>query len=159
MRTTRRLLALLLAVPAVWVLAACTPGGRTTTPSPSPTLETSVAAFQTLSGLTVPATAKSVTVREVSDPSGVPAYRVDFTLPSAGVDDFCTSGHMQLPFDINTVPPDIREQFGYDGDGAGGVKVAEGALPSRITVQRTVFATGTDTPSAVVRVYAYEQAR
>ena len=157
MRTTTRLLALVLALPAAWVLAACGPSAPA--PSAAPSLEATVAGFQTLSGLTVPPAAQGVTVRTVTDPSGVPAYRVDFTLPSAQVDAFCAAGELQAPLDVYTVPDYVRQRFGYEGDGAGGVKIAEGGLPSRVTVQRTVFATGTDTRTATVRVYAYEQAR
>ncbi len=145
---------------AVLALTACDgSGGTRPTPTPAPTLEASVPAFQQLSGLTVPADAEQTSVRVVQDPSGVPAYRVDFELPSSGVDAFCTGGGLQTPLDVYTVPPTIRDRFGYTGDGAPGVKIAEGALPSSVDVQRTVLATGTDSATAQVRVYSYRQPR
>jgi hypothetical protein len=145
---------------AVLALTGCDGSGRSgPTPTPAPSLEATVPAFERLSGLTVPSDAEQTSVRVVQDPSGVPAYRVDFRLPSSGVDAFCTDGGMQKPLDVYTVPPSIRDLFGYTGDGAPGVKIGEGALPGNVDVQRTVLATGTDTATAQVRVYSYRQPR
>ena len=152
---------LVLVALAVLLLTACGPGGPASTPPASPMLEASIPAFQAFSQLTVPPAAKEVVLRVVQDPSGVPAYRVDFVLPSAQVDDYATAGQLSVPLDTYTVPPYIALLFGYDAGGAdpGGVKVAEGEIPDRVTLQRTVLATGTDTPTAVVRTYAYQQGR
>jgi hypothetical protein len=150
--------ACLTAVVAV-LLGACgvlgAPGGPT--PSPPAPLEPSIPAFQTFSGMTVPPAAKQVSLSVVQDRSGAPAYRVDFVLPSKQVDAYCITGRMGAPLDIYTAPPYITELFGDDAGGKdpGGVKIAEAVLPDDVTLSRTVFATGTDTSTAVVRTYAY----
>ena len=146
---------------AVLSLTSCDGSGPNgPTPTPEPTLEATVSAFEQLSGLTIPSDATQTSVRVVAvEPNGVPAYRVDFQLPSSGVDAFCTSGGMRKPYDVYTVPPTYRDRFQYAGDGAPGVKIADAALPSDLKVQRTVLATGTDTATAQVRVVSYRQQR
>ena len=150
---------------ALGLVAACGgpggPGERPPTPSPSATLEASIPAFQTFSAMTVPASAKEVRLSVVQDPSGVPAYRVDFVLPSGQVDAYCTAGQLGTPLDVSTVPPYLAQLFGYDAGGKdpGGVKIGDGGIPDRVTLQRTVLATGTDTSTATVRTYAYAQGR
>lgn len=161
MSRRRTRLAVAVALTAV-LLTGCGPTGRQDpTPSAAATLEATVPAFQTFSGLTVPPTAKEVSLTVVQDPSGAPAYRVEFSLPSAQVDAYCTGGRLQTPLETYTVPPYVAELFDYDAGAQDpdGVKVAEGGLPDRVTRQRTVLATGTDTSTAVVRTYAYELPR
>ena len=160
-RRAGRLAAALPALGLVLVLGACDigVGGGDPTPSPTPTLEASVPAFEAFSGLTVPEQAREVKVSTTPGPGGAPAYRVDFTLPSKAVDRFCTDGRLGQPLDVYTVPPYIRERFGFTDEDPSGVKIAEGALPGRMSVQRTVLATGTETATADVRVHVYELPR
>ena len=158
----RRARAAVVTVAAV-LLAACgvlsAPGGQT--PAPPALLEASVPAFETFSGMTVPPAAKQVSLSVVQDRSGAPAYRVDFVLPSKQVDAYCVTGRMGAPLAIYTAPPCTTELFGDDAGGKdpGGVKIAEAVLPDDVTLSRSVYATGTDTSTAVVCTYAYAQAR
>ena len=157
-----RVRASVVALAAVALLTACGgSGGTRPSPSAPATLEASVPAFQTFSGMTVPSAAKEVTLRVVQDPSGAAAYRVDFVLPSAQVDACCTDGQLQTPLDVYTVPPSVADRFDVDAGGTDprGVQVAEGVLPDRVTLPRSVLATGTDTTTALVRTYAYAQPR
>lgn len=138
------------------VLMACDGGS---TPSPPPTSGPpvdSVEAFQDFSGLTIPATAEQVTVRVVGTSAGRPEYRVGFALPTAELDAFCTSGEMQRPLRVRTIPASVRERFAFTGDAATGVAVAEASLPSDVSIQRQVLAVGTKTPTSQVLVAAYK---
>jgi len=119
----------------------------------------SVEAFEEFSGLTVPAAAGNVAVRITSGPTGRPAYRVTFNLPSAGLAGFCRSGRLDRPLDVVTVPASYRKSFDYRGDTSTGVSVASGSRPGDADVQREVLAVGTKEAFAEVRVYAYTVAR
>lgn len=139
---------------------ACTGGGGGPTPTPSapgtgPTLG-SVAAFQAFSGLTIPSSAAEVAINVTVDAAGQPAYRVKFTLPSSGVDQFCRDGQMNRPLRVTTIPASFRQTFDYQGDSSTGVAIAEASLPSNVNIQRQVFAVDMSKATAKVQVYAYE---
>ncbi len=161
----RLLVKIVLAVCLVLAVAGCRggDGGTDRTPSPSapgtgPAVD-SVPAFQTFSGLTIPATAKNVELRTTTNSDGAPTYRVSFTLPSAELDAFCQDGRMNRPLRVTTIPADFRDTFGYQGDSSTGVAVAEASLPSDVSVQRKIFAVGTKKTTAAVSVFAYRMPR
>lgn len=140
-----------------FALAACNGGSTepTSPPTSGPPVD-SVEAFQSFSGLTIPSTAEDVTVRVVGTSAGQPEYLVTFRLPSAELDDFCTSGGMQRPLRVTTIPASVRERFDYTGDATTGAAVAEASLPSDVSIQRQVLAVGTKTPTSQVYVSAYK---
>lgn len=160
----RLIIKVALALGLVLAVAGCGGGsGGGPTPSPSgpatgPAVD-SVAAFQTFSGLSIPATAGKVNLRTTVDPDGGPSYRVTFTLPSAALDQFVQSGQMNKPLRVSTIPADFRDTFDYQGDSSTGVAVAEASLPSDVSVQRKVLAVGTKKTTATVSVYAYRMPR
>lgn len=151
-----RLLRAVVAVLALTLaLVSCDSG--TTQPSEPPSSgppKDSVEAFQTFSGLTIPATAEDVSVRVVGTSADRPEYMVTFTVPSAAVDDFAVSGGMQRPLRVTTIPASVREIFDYQGDSSTGAVVAEASLPTDVSVQRQLLAVGTKTPTAQVYVSA-----
>lgn len=140
----------------VLALAACSGGSE---PSPSPTPSgppiDSVIAFQTFSGLTIPATAKEVDAKATIDTASQPSYRVSSTLPSSDVDKFCQDGQMDRPLRPYTIPASIRKTFDYQGDSSTGVAAGNASLPSNVRIQRQVLAVEAETPTAAVQVYAY----
>lgn len=139
------------------VVAGCGGGGdRTPTPgsASSAPLDT-LAAFQTFSGLSVPASAVDVTL-QVTSAFDQPAYRVSFRLPSADLDAFCRSGRLDIPLRVVTVPQDYRDTFDYRGDSSTGVAVTSGSLPADPAVQRKLFAVDTSKKTAKVQVYAFQ---
>ena len=151
----RLLRAMVTALALTLALVACDSG--TTQPSTPPSSgppKDSVEAFQSFSGLTIPATAEDVSVRVVGTSAEQPEYLVTFTVPSAAVDDFAVSGGMQRPLRVTTIPASVRELFDYQGDSSTGAVVAEASLPADVSIQRQLLAVGTKTPTSTVYVSA-----
>lgn len=158
----RRIVKMAAALSVVLAAAACDGGEVTRDPTPTaPATGSTIgstAAFQEFSGLTLPPSATNVALRVTAGPTGKPAYRVTFNLPSAEVDAFCTAGQMNRPLQVVTIPESYRTTFDYRGDSSTGVSVAEASLPSNVDVQRQVLAVGTKKTVAEVRVYAFTMA-
>lgn len=158
----RRIVKLAASLSIVLAAAACDAGE--VPPDPAPTAPAtgstigSASAFQEFSGLTVPASATNIAVRVTTGPTGKPAYRATFNLPSADIDQFCVDGQLNRPLQVVTIPESFRKTFDYRGDSSTGVSIAEGSLPSNVDVQRQVFAVGTKKTVAEVRVYAFTMA-
>lgn len=127
--------------------------------SAAPPVVATTGAFETFSGMTLPARAEHLDLRASRNEHGEPTYAVEFDLPSAELDRFTVAGRLGPSLRITTIFPDMRTTFGYRGDSTRGIRWARGSLPSDMGVQRELFAVGTSTDTAHVQVHAYRMGR
>jgi hypothetical protein len=155
----RRSRVLLAALATLAVL--CVPGCTITTgpPSAAPPVVATVDAFETFSGMVLPAAAEHLDLRASTDEYGEPSYSVDFDLPTAEIDRFSSAGRLGRTLRITTVPASVAATFSRSGDTARGMRWAEGLLPSNMRIQRELFAVGSFTDTAHVQVHAYRMGR
>lgn len=89
-------------------------------PSPSPSLDTSSAAFEEFSGVDLPDEAENADIRTENDEYVEPLYLLHYTGTAAGAEDICTQVGNWLPYS-QAVSKEEREKFGVN---AAAVKAA-----------------------------------
>jgi hypothetical protein len=92
-------------------------------------------------------------------PPLVPTYAVDVDLPSVELDRFTAAGRLDRSLRVTTTSPDMRTTFGYHGDSSRGIRWAQGSLPSKMGIERELFAVGTSSATAHVQIHGYRMGR
>ncbi|TDQ53749.1 hypothetical protein [Actinorugispora endophytica] len=123
--------------------------------SPLPTASANLhAAFEDLSGLTIPQDATDLEVAAENNSANLPVYRVRFTTSRGGAERFCTTAGFNAYRDPDAPDRETREEFGITGETIEGTVTCRGGDPGS-RASRKVVVVFPSAESAVVHVIAY----